>query len=557
MEDVIKQAIREEVTSYNEEVEVELSYPEAKFGDYATNVALKLAQKNNHNPRELAEELAAKLKIKLKKYLSNVTVDGPGFINLTLSMDSLWSEMDAKPELILAGKTIVIEFGDPNPFKILHAGHLYTSIVGDSIANLLARSGAKVYRVNYGGDVGLHVGKTIWAMLEDLGGANPEQLEKIVDSERSQWMSQAYVRGSAAYDNDQQAKAHIIELNKRIYEIQATKDHDSSLAKIYWITREWSYEAFVQFYKRLNIHFDKFYPESMSAPIGVQIVKDQLEKGVFEKSDGAIVFKGEKYGLHTRVFINNHGLPTYEAKDLGLAELKVNDYDFDQSIIITGKEQQDYMAVVYKAIEQFAPKLAHKTMYIAHGMVRMSGGRKMSSRTGNYIIAEDILDIVSKAAHEINDNSDDRSVLAAVKYAFLKQRLGGDIIYEPEESVSILGNSGPYMQYAYARAKSILAKAKKVEKLDIQVVDLNPDERSLVLKLSRYTATINQACKELSPHILCTYLYDLTQEFNYFYEHNRVVGNERETVRLVLVGIYSERLKSGLDLLGIETLERL
>lgn len=558
MEDVIRQAISEVVVKYTtEQVAVELSYPEPKFGDYATNIALKLAKKINRSPRELAAEIADSLNLKLAKYLSTVAIAGPGFINFRLSNEHLFSEMEIKPKLLLAGQTIVIEFSDPNPFKILHAGHLYTSIVGEAIANLLANSGAKIYRLNYGGDVGLHVAKTMWAMLEELGVEDPTGLDKLEPTKRSGWMSQAYVLGTEAYKNDQQAKERIVELNKRVYEIQATNDHDSNLAKIYWTTRAWSYEAFNQFYERLNIHFDQFYPESQTTPIGIKIVQEELQKGIFEKSDGAIIFKGEKYGLHTRVFINNQGLPTYEAKELGLAQLKNRDYNYDRSIIITANEQEQYMAVVYKALEQFDPLLAKKTTHLTHGMVRLSGGKKMSSRLGNILTADDILDAAKGAASKISVNNDDRVVLAAIKYSMLKQRLGGDIIYEPEESVSILGNSGPYLQYAYARAQSIISKAQTTEEVASKGIEFNEDERSLVVKVGRYAAAVNQACLELSPHILTTYLYELTQEFNHFYEHNRVIADQREAVRLTIIKTYAGRLKSGLELLGIEAPNRL
>ena len=368
-------------------------------------------------------------------------------------------------------------------------------------------------------------------------------------------MSEAYVRGNKAYDEDEAAKQQIKELNKRIYDIQTANDHDSSLAQIYWTTRQWSYDALDQFYLRIKVKFDKYYPESQTAPIGLEIVKRELGNGVFEESDGAVVFRAEKYGLHTRVFINNQGLPTYETKDVGLAILKDRDYHFDKSLIITGNEQEQYMAVVYKAIEQFAPELVEKTTHLTHGMVRLAGNVKMSSRAGNIIKATDILDAAAEASKEVSGKDDERVVLAAVKYSFLKQRIGGDIIFDPKDSVSILGNSGPYLQYAHARARSILKKASAASAENIS--DLMDSERPLALKLSRYSQVVALAAAELSPHQVCTYLYDLAQVFNRFYEQNRVIGDEREETRLRLVETYAGRLKDGLELLGIEAPERL
>ncbi len=551
MEEKLKSALAEVVFAINgSKPTIELDYPDEQFGDFTSNIALKLAKLEQANPLIVAKSIADSLKQKLSKEVKKVEVAGPGFINVTLSDEQLLKEMEKEQDRPLSDQVAVVEFSDPNPFKILHAGHLYTSIVGDAIANLLSSSGAKVFRVNYGGDVGLHVAKSMWAMLQKLGGVKPEKLEEISKSERVSWMSQAYVEGNTAYDQDKQFKQEIEELNKQIYQIQDSDDHKSSLAKIYWITRGWSYDEFDRFYSMLNIFFDKYYPESETAPVGLKIVEKQLERGVFEKSDGAVVFRGDKFGLHTRVFINSKGLPTYETKDIGLMELKKQDFNYDRSIIITGSEQEQYMSVVVKAVEQFAPELVKNTKHLTHGMVRMEGGKKMSSRLGNILKAEDILHAADEAIAAEDLKSDSKTLLAAVKYAFLKNRLGPDVIYNPKESVNVLGNSGPYLQYAHARARSILAKTGEPKQHKEQT--LNAEERHLALKLSRFSSIVSQAAATLSPHLLCTYLYDLSQVFNQFYESNRVVGSDREGLRAYLTSVYADRLQNGLNLLGID-----
>src|SRR3981081_3252701 len=195
-------------------VKTELTRTEERFGDYATNVALQLARKVGKNPREVAEALAEKLRQTLGDVVLNVSVADPGFLNLTLSDAALVDELGNEPAKILQDKNIVAEYSDPNPFKVLHAGHLYTSVVGDNIANLLERVGATVHRVNFGGDVGLHVGKTMWAILQELSGENPEKLTDIQAEQRAEWMSRCYVAGTNAYEDDEAAKAKIIELNK-------------------------------------------------------------------------------------------------------------------------------------------------------------------------------------------------------------------------------------------------------------------------------------------------------------------------------------------------------
>jgi arginyl-tRNA synthetase len=459
---------------------------------------------------------------------------------------------------------VVTEYSDPNPFKVLHAGHLYTSVVGDAISNLFEQAGAEVHRVNFGGDVGLHVGKTMWAILRRLGGENPEKLAEIPAGEHAEWMAAAYVEGTNAYEDDETAKAEIIALNKRVYQLHNDQDHDSPFAQIYWACREWSYEYFDAFYARIGTKFEKYYPESQTAPTGLETVKSHIGD-VYEESNGAIIFDGEKHGLHTRVFINSEGLPTYEAKDVGLIMKKWQDYHFDLSVVITGNDIVEYMKVVLKSIEQFQPELTARSRHLTHGQVKLQGGVKMSSRKGNFLRAVDVLDAAAEANQKLTGQANEDTVLGAVKYAFLKNRTGGDIIYDPEESVSLEGNSGPYLQYAHARARSILRKADEAGnagRVSLQEAveggtELQPDERSLVRKLSEASEVIDKAVNEIMPHHICTYLYELAQTFNRFYEKNRVIGDDRQALRLSLVDAYTARLKQGLTLLGIASPEKM
>src|SRR6218665_1590156 len=191
---------------------------------------------------------------------------------------------------------------------------------------------------------------------------------------------------------------------------------------MWWRCREWSYDYFDAFYDRIGTHFEKYYPESQTAPIGLETVQRELRKGVFNESDGAVVFDGDKFGLHTRVFINSHGLPTYETKDVGLSVLKWQDYHPKLSVIITGNDIVEYMKVVLKAIEQFEPDLAHVTRHMTHGNVKLAGGVKMSSRKGNFLRAVDVLDMVAEASKGVSEVENQATVLGAIKYAFLKQR---------------------------------------------------------------------------------------------------------------------------------------
>ena len=516
--------------------------PENIDADYSTNVPLRLTKELHKAPMEIAKEIEGALQ-------EEVFLSPPGFLNFTLSDKSLVSAINGFDGTFKSdeykGQTIVCEFSDPNPFKILHVGHLYTSIVGDSIARLFEYAGAKVIRANFGGDVGLHVAKTMYALRQ-----------KSLDELTIEDVADCYIKGTALYEDDEEAHQEITRLNKEIYKINSEDLHDSDVAKLYWRGRELSYDYFKEFYNSIGVHFDKYYPESTVVDLGLAKVKEQLEKGVYEKSDGAVIFDGDKFGLHTRVFINKEGVPTYETKDVGLIFTKWQDYHFARSIVITGSEQKEYMAVVLKSIEQYAPELTERTTHLTHGLVKLPGNVKMSSRKGNILKAVDVLNLVRDAFQAEHESTDDVISLAATKYAFLKYKMGGNIVFDPKESVKMTGNSGPYLLYSCVRAKKILQKApNKAEAKESSDLTLNPSERNLMKKLLEYRSILDEAVAELAPHKVANYLYELAQSFSRFYEASPVIGHDNEAERLRLVQIFLEVMTHGLDLLGISVPE--
>ena len=563
--------------------------PDNIDADYSTNAPLKLAKELHKSPMETAQELATELKavVSIRDNGSErrseprddgceqggeqkLSISRPGFLNFTLSDDYLSDSIESFDVGISSGQykdqTVICEFSDPNPFKVLHVGHLYTSIVGDSIARLFEYAGAKVIRANFGGDVGLHVAKTMYVLRDK----SPEELT-IED------IAKCYIEGTAAYEDDESAKAEITKLNKEIYQINADKTHGTPVAELYWRGRELSYTYFQHFYDSIGIKFDRYYPESSVANLGLTIVKEQLDKGVYEQSDGAVIFNGGKFGLHTRVFINKEGVPTYETKDIGLIFTKWQDYHFDKSIVITGSEQLDYMKVVLKSVEQYAPELVERTTHLIHGIVKLPGGVKMSSRKGNFLKAVDVLDMVRTALKQEYNSEDEIVSLAATKYAFLKYKMGGNIIFDPEESVKMTGNSGPYLLYSCVRAKKILARSSVNDANNAQRANVRDNgsgiaseprndgrersgsrvrivasERDLIKKLLEYAGILDDAVSEMAPHKLANYLYELAQSFSRFYENCEVIGSNQETARLHLVETYLGTMTHGLSLLGIE-----
>ena len=535
---------------------VVLTRPDPQFGDYATNIAMQLAKPLGKNPREIADTLAEKLRE--TGDFSEVTVAGPGFINIRLSDTVLLSLVRREPRPVYAGKKIVFEYSCPNAFKELHTGHLYKTVFGDIVSRLMLVGGAKLQRTSFGGDVGLHVAKCLWGMVAELGGEYPEKLDVVEPDPfaRSRWISSCYVRGAKAYEEDSETKIAIDELNKTIYGFHSADDHASPLAQIYWTTRQWSFDYFDAFYTLIDVEALRYYPESQTAGVGMSIVEDQLEKGVLKKSDGAVVFEGdESKHLHTRVFVTSKGLPTYETKDIGVIWMEKEEYDFDHRYLLTGNDQKEYMRVVFAAAEAFRPELAGTMTHLTNGTVKFADGKKMSSRLGNVTRALDVFDIVRQKVSELVDDTAlvDAVSLGAIKYAFARYRLGGDIAFDIEETVSLQGNSGPYLQYAHARARRILEKTGSFT----APVAIYDEDRALIRKLGEYTEVLELAIRTLEPHHICNYLFELAQEFNRYYEKNQVAGNEHEVHRAGIVALYADTLAAGLALLGIPAPEKM
>ena len=533
------------------DTDVVLTRPEEQFGDYATNIALQLAKQLGKNPREIAQSIADALK---HDAIQSVEVAGPGFINITLTSKSLIANSKADIASLSNYKRVLLEYSCPNAFKELHTGHLYQTVVGDAMGRILEATGATVFRANFGGDVGLHVAKCLYGIVTTLG-EDPSKLVDVPVDKRPEWISSMYVLGATAYEEDESAKASITLINSQIYGFHSDNDHESSLAQIYWECRSWSYDYFKSFYEQIRVApFDKYYPESATIEPGLALVNKYIGT-VFTESDGAVVYAGEQDGLHTRVFITSKHLPTYETKDLGVITSEVNDFVYDKRVIMTGNDQTEYMKVVFAALRAIDPDLAAKQTHFTNGTVRFGSGQKMSSRLGNVTRAADVITTISDVVAAENPETDHYSTaLAAIKYSFLKHRLGGDIAFDINESVSLEGNSGPYLQYAHARARSILAKTDTQPQ---ELADLEAGERSLVRKLTEYNDVVGKSANEFMPHYICTYLYELAQAFNRFYEHNRVIGDPRQPQRLTLVATYADVLKDGLGLLGITAPDRM
>lgn len=532
--------------------DVRIEHPaEISHGDYATGVALQYSKQIGMASKVLAEKIVETLGE--VEGVSKIEIAGPGFINFHLAPSILAASLESathKSDLwgrgeMNKGKKIMVEYTDPNPFKEFHIGHLMSNAIGESVSRLVQFSGAEVKRANYQGDVGPHVAKAIWGMMK-LG----------LDADSVATIGQAYVAGAKAYEEDSASKSEIDAINAKVYE-----HSDAQIDALYTAGREASLVHFEEIYKTLGTAFDFYFFESTSAPKGLEIVK--ANPAVFEESDGAVVYKGEKVGLHTRVFITSRGLPTYEAKELGLAVLKEEAWNFDTSITITAQEQKSYFAVVLAAMKEVMPEVEEKIRHITHGMMRFADG-KMSSRTGNVITGESLLADLTEAAlvRAKESRADDVDSLAqsvavaAIKYQVLKQASGKDIVFDRERALSMDGDSGPYLQYAHARTHQVVEKAK-AEQIEIMIYhNFVPDEISRLVY--RFPEIVEYAAAEMEPHLLTNYLLQLAAVFNSWYAQEQILdGTPAAAHKVAITDAVRNTLKKGLWILGIPAPEKM
>ncbi len=532
---------------FNTDAAPNLTRPDEQFGDYATNVALQIAKQLKGNPREIAETIKDKLQ---HPAVSATEVAGPGFINLRLNDEALLAQAGGLLTKSREGMNAVIETNNPNPFKAMHIGHAFNAILADTIANLLENDGALTHRVSYHGDIGAHVGRSMYSLLKFVEG-DASKLENIALEERNKFMSRMYAEGAKAYKEDEAARMEIEELTKMSF----SRD-DKLYAQVYDICLRWSLEQIDETVARLgNKPVERRFLESDAEVRGVEIVRRHTP-AIFQESDGALVFPGSKYGAFDNVFVSARGTGLYAARDLGLMQLKNEYYHPNKSYIVTAEEQRDYFKGVIAAAELCLPELAGVTENITTGTVKLSTG-KMSSRSGEVIEIDWLFERIAEAIKERGGEPTDPMIAGALRYQFLKVRIGSDVVFDVNESVSLQGNSGPYLQYAHARGRSILRKAGATTEVQSSNLQLNPYERTLTRKLGEYAEIVSLAAKDLLPHHICTYLYELAQLFNRFYEHNQVIGSPEEAQRLKLVAIYTDTLKHGLKLLGIPAPEKM
>ncbi len=564
-------------------------------GDYSTNVALVAAKMLKNNPMEVAEKLVEILETKYRvqksgvtqsrdprtfgngvllkesniEYLKKIEVAGAGFINFHLSQSAIISEVARAVtdkswgnNNLYAGRKVLIEYTSPNLFKPLHIGNLVGNIVGESVARLLEVGGAEVVRFNYPSDIGLTVAKGVWGLKSNHG--DPANILAL---------GEAYRVGNTAYEDNDTAKKEIEDINRALY---AGSDEELNALRMAGI--QTSRKHLAELCATLGTSFDAEIFESQSSPVGLEIVLAHLADDIFEKSEGAVVFHAEQINpkLHTRVFVNSQGLPTYEAKDIGLFSLKQKAYpNIDTFITVTGTEQKEYFKIIFTAIGKLFPDISQNKIlrHIATGFLTLTTG-KMSSRKGNVLTGESLLADLRDVAKEkmegrtlaFPEKIAEQIAVGAIKYSVLKQGSGKDITFDPQKALSLEGDSGPYLQYACVRARSliktaevagVIAEAKLVEKMVWPHLTPLTPRITLERTLIHFPDVVYRAVAELEPHHLTTYLTELASAFNSWYANERIIDGPNPPYGLLLATAVERTLSIGLTTLGIPTPEEM
>jgi arginyl-tRNA synthetase len=562
MQDRLEQAIKAALSEAGfPEVAFSFEHPkELSHGDYMTNVALIVGKQQGGNPVELAGTIAENLKNQNIEGVEKIEVAGPGFINFTLKRDVFITELTTAqdPEwgntTVYEGKKILVEHSSPNLFKPFHIGHLMNNTVGEALYRLAKSSGAQATPISFPSDISLGVAKAIYILLEKYG-------EDFVPTDVSV-LGDAYVEGVRKYTEGEEEQP----CGSIVYRVKEIADNlyagkDTPEWRLFEKCKAFNISYFEQIVKNLGSEFDSYIYESEAGVEGKKIVQENIQK-VFTESEGAVVYIPEEESkLHTAVFINSQGNPTYEAKDIGLLDLKFKRYSPDISITVTDNQQTSHFEVVIDAAGKINPLWEKHSVHRSHGRMSFKGA-KMSSRLGNVPLVEDILNTVIEEVKEKNpDVSEEVSkqvAIAAIKFSILRTQAGKDINFDPDTSLSFEGDSGPYLQYTAVRAGSLLKKGKALgitPNVDTPVSGTETLERLI----PRFLEVCAEAQKAWAPHYVVTYLLELAQAFNSWYGQGKILDEDVSATAycLSVVAAARQSIINGLWVLGIETPEKM
>lgn len=556
----IKNLILEVLTNLGiPEVAFTVEHPgELSHGDYACNVAMVTAKSLEKNPRETAEMIVEEMKKAPLEMITDISVAGPGFINITLSpeffTESIYSIIDQGNDFgkidLHTGKKILVEHSSPNLFKPFHIGHLMNNTIGESLVRIMRFTGAQVSTMTFPSDISIGIGKAIWYLLNKYGeGYVPTDIAVLGD---------AYVQGTRIFDEDKSIHDAVKQITDNLYANIPSPELD-----LYHQCRVINIDYFEKTIAKLGSHMDHYVYESEAGVAGKKLVMVNTEK-VFTHSEGAIVYIPEEAKKHisTAVFINSQNNPTYEAKDLGLLQIKFDRYNPDLSLFVTDYQQGPHFDVVLDAAEHIDQSWVDRSRHITHGRMSFKG-QKMSSRLGGVPLVTDMIDTVADEVRERSERQTDAEViddiaLGAIKFSILRSKPGSNINFDPAVSLSFEGDSGPYLQYTHARIESLINKGRElgVGLNQSSSGDMSDQITNIHRILYRFPETVQNAAESYGPHHIVTYLLQVAQEFNSYYGSNKMVDEQdlsTTAYRLMLARAVQIVLYNGLYLLGMSS----
>lgn len=589
----IQKLIQEQVQKAAQELyqvnleSVEFQATRKEFEGDITVVVFPMLRQIKTNPVQLGEQLGAFLVENLAEVVSYNVVKG--FLNVVLSGNFYLDKFNSIRNTTAYGcvqptensPKIMVEYSSPNTNKPLHLGHIRNNLLGYSVAEILKAAGNTVYKTQIINDRGIHICKSMLAWQKFGEGETPESTglkgDKLVGNYYVKF-DQAYKKEIQALESEgkttDEAKAEAPLMLEAQEMLRKWEQGDEEIVKLWKKMNQWVYDGFEETYRELGVDFDKNYYESNTYLLGKEVVQDGLERGVFfKKEDGSVWIDLSDEGLDEKLVLRADGTAVYMTQDIGTAIQRVKDFDINGLVYTVGNEQDYHFKVLFLILKKLGYDWANYLYHLSYGMVDLPSG-KMKSREGTVVDADDLMKEMTATAKTISEelgkldayNEEEKNDLyktiglGALKYYILKVDPKKRILFNPEESVDFQGNTGPFIQYTYARIQSILRKVDFDYTNSLTDYQLNDKERVLIKQLELFPETIQIAAKQHSPALIANYIYDLVKEFNSFYQNVSILGADtanEKVFRTQLSQTVANSIKTGFSLLGIAVPERM
>lgn len=578
---------------------VQLQKTKKEFEGNLTLVVFPFLKISRKKPDETAREIGEYIKQNCEAIADFNAVGG--FLNLVIDKKAwlaLLNEMNLNEKygekpVTEASPLVMIEYSSPNTNKPLHLGHVRNNLLGWSLAQIMEANGNRVVKTNIVNDRGIHICKSMLAWLKFGNGETPETSGKKGDhligdyyvafdkhyrAEVAELKAKYVAEGMDEEQAEKKAKEESPLIKEAHEMLVKWEQNDPEVRALWKKMNDWVYAGFDETYKALGVGFDKIYYESNTYLVGKKKVEEGLAKGLFfRKDDNSVWADLTDEGLDQKLLLRSDGTSVYMTQDIGTAEMRFNDFPIDKMIYVVGNEQNYHFQVLSILLDRLGFKWGKELVHFSYGMVELPNG-KMKSREGTVVDADDLIAAMVADAKQTSEelgkfkdmSEEERNEIArivglgALKYFILKVDARKNMLFNPEESIDFNGNTGPFIQYTYARIRSILRKAQ-AEGINIpatlaDTMPLNEKEIELIQKLNEFGAAVEQAGKDYSPSGIANYCYELTKAFNQFYHDYSILGadtEEEKVVRLVLAQNVGKTLKNGMALLGIEVPERM